>query len=186
MRKPCRALEVIEPMQAEQRARVIAGESTYGSEWERRGLQAAAQAALEEASDLHSYMGFLRRLTHPAPNGAMRVYVAGPYTAPTRMLVNRNVLAAQDAGAELMRRGHYPLIPHTMTALWDVVYPDLTHAQFLALGLQWLPLCHAILLLPGWEMSRGSMAEYEAAVAGGLVVFPDMEAVPIVRTEEGS
>src|SRR5688572_14477432 len=42
----------------------------------------------------------------------MRIYVAGPYTAPTPAAVEANVARAIDAGLALARAGHEPFIPH--------------------------------------------------------------------------
>jgi hypothetical protein len=42
----------------------------------------------------------------------MRIYVAGPYTAPTPEAVQKNVDEAMAIGAALLTMGHNPLVPH--------------------------------------------------------------------------
>jgi hypothetical protein len=42
------------------------------------------------------------------------------------------------------------------------------------MDLEWLRLCDAILLLPGWQTSRGARMEYEEALKEGLVIW-DLE-----------
>ena len=42
----------------------------------------------------------------------MKVYIAGPYSAKTKAQVKLNVEAAMRAGAQLLRMGHTPFIPH--------------------------------------------------------------------------
>ena len=101
----------------------------------------------------------------------MRIYIAGPYRAATPKLVDANIKQARDAFAELLRLGHTALCPHSMTARFERDYPDILDARYLETDLEWLRLCDAILLLPGWEDSSGSRAELDLAKRMGLLVF---------------
>jgi hypothetical protein len=51
----------------------------------------------------------------------MKIYVAGRYSDSDEIHVIRNVLAAVNAGIELMRRGHQVFVPHAMTCMMDRV-----------------------------------------------------------------
>ena len=50
----------------------------------------------------------------------MHIYVAGPYSGASASEVERNVRTAIAAGVEIIRRGHYPYIPH-LTHYVDLV-----------------------------------------------------------------
>ncbi len=104
------------------------------------------------------------------PRNTVRVYIAGPYRADDAAGVQRNVRAASEEGAELLAAGYVPFVPHTMTHGWED-RGDITDEQFLAMDIQWLEVCDAVLVLPGWEQSNGTLGEMAHAGALGLEVF---------------
>jgi len=113
----------------------------------------------------------------------MRIYIAGPYSAyrnaqGTILSVDYNIGVAEALGAELYRKGHTPFIPHTMTARFERTYPDIPKQVYLETDLEWLELCDAVLLLPGWEKSEGAKIELERAKELGLKVYYDIRDVP--------
>ena len=110
----------------------------------------------------------------------MRIYIAGPYTAPTADEQGKNIERARDAAAELYRKGHVPFSPHTMTAWFDHSYPDIPRKHYLETDLEWLELCDAILMLPGWQLSNGACAEHKLAESLGLQIFYSLDEVPDV------
>jgi hypothetical protein len=100
----------------------------------------------------------------------MRIYLAGPYTPidgreETRLA---NIRAASDTAKLLLKLGHTPFCPHTMTAGWE---DTCAYDDFLRMDLEWLKQSDAIVLLPGWQSSRGARLEYEEALKEGLVIF---------------
>lgn len=103
----------------------------------------------------------------------MIIYVAGPYTADTQEGIDRNVQAAREAGIEILRRGHVPLCPHTMTHNWDHG-TGLEYEQFIQADLRLLARCDAILMLPGWHKSSGALGELELATRIGIPVLEDI------------
>jgi hypothetical protein len=100
----------------------------------------------------------------------MRVYVCGPYTPADGREETRlgNIRLASDTGKLLLKLGHTPFCPHTMTSGWEEAC---AWGDFLRMDLEWLRQCQAIVLLPGWQTSRGACMEYEVARREGLVVW---------------
>ncbi|WP_373047208.1 DUF4406 domain-containing protein [Vulgatibacter sp.] len=99
------------------------------------------------------------------------VYVAGPYRAPTRWDVERNIRTAEERGLELARHGAgriVPVIPHTMYRHFDGCLDD---AFFLEGTKELLRRCDALALLPGWELSTGTRGELEEAEQLRLPIF---------------
>ena len=107
-----------------------------------------------------------------------RIYIAGPYRAATPSDVDRNILQAREAQAELLRRGHAPFCPHAMTAQFERSFPDIPDECYLESDKLWLRQCEALVLLPGWEKSEGARGEVALAEELGLVVFMSASEVP--------
>jgi len=116
-------------------------------------------------------------------NDALRIYIAGPYRATTPEEVDANIRVARDAMAELLRMGHIPFCPHSMTAAFERDYPDIPDQAYLQTDLDWLRVCHAILLLPRWDKSAGTTAEVDEAERRGLIVYMSLAEVPPVRAD---
>ena len=115
----------------------------------------------------------------------LRIYVAGPMSSANLGLFCENVAAADEAAKELFVMGHYPYCPHTMTQSWpDDERPEFHDYGRVVAGLDfaWLHCCDAILMLPGWQASKGAMMEYEEAQRRGITVYEDLEEVPCPTT----
>jgi hypothetical protein len=98
----------------------------------------------------------------------VKVYIAGLYTPrggdeEARL---RNVAQAREAGVALMKAGHTPFCPHTMTDGWEA--EGIAYKEFMRVGLEWVAVCDALLLLPGWRTSPGARAECALAKRIGL------------------
>ncbi len=106
----------------------------------------------------------------------MKVYVAGPYTPLDGRDETRreNIRRASEAAQMLLKAGHTPFCPHTMTAGWE---SECSYDEFLRFGLDWLAACDAILLLPGWEQSQGAQREHEEAIVLGLLIMHDLNSL---------
>lgn len=98
----------------------------------------------------------------------MKVYIAGPYTEGDVALNVRKAIVAGDA---VYKAGHHPFIPH-LTHFWHMVCPG-PYEQWLAIDLEWLPTCQALVRLPG----DSSGADKEEAVAEklGIPVYYGLE-----------
>jgi hypothetical protein len=98
------------------------------------------------------------------------VYVAGPFSAPTRSGVEANILAAAKVGVEVAKLGAMPLVPHANTAL-----PEYEQAQLYEFWIEGtarlLLACDAVLLLDNWRESSGAVKEHALACEAGIPCF---------------
>jgi hypothetical protein len=101
-----------------------------------------------------------------------RVYVAGKYSADNVLDVLRNIGRGEKACAHLFDMGFAPFCPWS-----DKVYvtsnPDglFTVEQFKNQSMAWLEVSDAVLVLPGYEESKGTLAEIARAKELGIPVF---------------
>ena len=102
-------------------------------------------------------------------NKPILVYVAGKYRGKTEYDVWSNIQTADYYGAELIKRGYFPVVPHKNTAGYGGLQDD----QFFLDGtMEMLKRCDYIYLLPDWESSEGARLEKEEAVVLGI---PELE-----------
>lgn len=131
-------------------------------------------------TDLRVYLSFIEWMQggRPARPGHERIYIAGPYSAPTREGVEANTRRAVEAAAEIMRRGHDAHCPHCATDPIDRLAPDLGYERWMRLDFsiiqQWAT---AVLYL---APSPGADRELAEAKRLGLKVYRSVEEVPHV------
>ena len=106
-----------------------------------------------------------------------RLYVAGPYRSHSVRGIVENIRRAEEVGIRAMELGWFPLIPHCNSALWDGLFPD---SVFLASGIAWLEVCNAVVLVPGWIDSEGTIAEIKRARALNLPAY-ESDQLPDLR-----
>ena len=100
-----------------------------------------------------------------------KVYVAGPYTAPTPSLVALNVERASGYATRFLQAGLAVFCPHTN-------YMDasgVSYQAILAADMAWLETCDAVYLMPGWEASPGANREKLHAEGLEIPIFTDAE-----------
>ncbi len=88
------------------------------------------------------------------------VYVAGKFTGANSWEVKQNVNAAEKVAFQVAELGAMPLCPHTNTANF---FGTLDDAFWYAGTLELLRRCDAVILVPGWERSKGVAAELAEA-----------------------
>jgi hypothetical protein len=102
----------------------------------------------------------------------LMVYVAGPFSAPTREGVELNIRKAVAVGLDVAKIGAFPVIPHANTA-----HPDFEKLQpytfWIDGTLELMRRCDAVLMVPGWESSKGATKERLEALAMFKPVFLD-------------
>lgn len=108
----------------------------------------------------------------------MLVYCAGKYRSKTGDWeeVAYNVQAAEELAAILLGAGYEVFCPHSMTHGWER-YEYLNDDDFLRNGIELLRRCDAVILLPGWEDSDGTLAEIACADANHIPVFKTISAL---------
>ncbi len=106
------------------------------------------------------------------------VYVAGAYRAATLFEVEANIRRARDRAVDVVRAGHYPVVPHLCTGLMDGLASD---DHFLAGARELLSRCDEVWLVEGWRRSRGTLLELGVALALGKVVHDEQHH----RTDRG-
>jgi len=97
------------------------------------------------------------------------IYIAGPYTAKTNWEVQQNINRAMEAGKLVAEMGAMPLIPH---ANMPLCMEGIQSAQFMYDGtMELLRRSDAILLIEGWEKSKGAVMEREEAMHLNKPIF---------------
>lgn len=157
------------------------GEDEHGGSGVGKSPLWHATEVLDEATGALWYFKQVLDALERGPAGQERIYISGPYTAPTPEQRDLHVLRAREAAGALLRRGHWPFCPHTMTAGFEDHFPDIPYMTYIAADLAWLPFCHSILLLPDWRESRGAVIEHEHAEKLALTIYEDMSEVPDLR-----
>ncbi len=98
------------------------------------------------------------------------IYVAGPYTAPTRAGVEANIARAVDLGVCVADLGAVPIIPHANSA-----HPDFAKVQpydwWIKATLAMLRVCRGVIFTHDWQKSSGARGEHTDAIARDMPVF---------------
>jgi len=122
-----------------------------------------------------------------------RIFLAGPITPRGRrtdcqpFLEQTNLtgeylfnvtdfIAAENA---LLCRGWAPFNPAKDLLNFLVAGPSCDLTPFIEpCDLAWLEVCDAILMLPGWETSKGAVIEHQRAAELGMPIYYSIEEVP--------
>lgn len=87
------------------------------------------------------------------------VYIAGPYSASTHDGISANIAKARYAAVWLANHEVAYFCPHLNSGHFEI-YADAPESFYIALDLRVLESCDAILMLDGWEQSKGATAEF--------------------------
>lgn len=98
------------------------------------------------------------------------IYIAGPYSAPTDAEIDLNVNHARRVRDELVAKGWAVICPHANTAYMDNAHPDVYYTMDLAM----LARCDAIMMLDGWEKSKGARMEFAFALTRTITVHMEV------------
>lgn len=92
-----------------------------------------------------------------------RLYISGPITGVKNY--KRIFQGAKDA---LTAKGYDVVNPAELT---EVIGDSFTYDEILAIDLDLLARCDAVVQLPGWENSRGANVEYGYALAADKIII---------------
>ena len=92
----------------------------------------------------------------------MKVYISGPITGTTDYMERFAQIERR-----LMRSGYTVVNPAKVNANLPV---DTTHAEYMEMSFTMLDMCDAILMMNGWQQSRGAGMEFDRAVRNGMTI----------------
>ena len=102
-----------------------------------------------------------------------RVYVAGPYSANNVITVLDNIRKGINAAKDVFLAGFAPFCPwldfHYTLMLKDG--EKLTVDDYYEYSLSWLDASDAVLVLPNWESSKGTVMELKQAQELSIPIF---------------
>jgi hypothetical protein len=108
------------------------------------------------------------------------VYIAGPFTGKTAWDVECNVREAEKIALQVAKAGAMPLCPHTNSRFF---YGQCTADFWYDGTLELLKRCDAIVMLPNWQASKGSLMEHTYAKEHGMQVFYHNPAFGIIKID---
>lgn len=100
-----------------------------------------------------------------------KVYVAGAISANNLEGGLRNLRQGILMGAELLKAGFAPFVPHLDFQYCLVQDERIPVETFYEYDLEWLKVCDYILVLPNSENSKGVKEEIETAERLGIKIF---------------
>jgi hypothetical protein len=111
------------------------------------------------------------------------VYIAGPYTNKNKFEITRNIARANEMAiqVELLGEDLFPVTPHLMTAHHDDARE---YEYFLAGTAEVLRRCDYMLVLEGWETSKGTKLEIDLANDLKIPVFYALDQLIYRRVTE--
>ena len=100
------------------------------------------------------------------------IYIAGPFRAQTSWQIELNIHQAKCAAFEIWKVGHVAICPHANSGDFaGEPFEDSVLAGYREV----VRRCDAVLLLPGWEASIGSLRERETAKDSNVPIFYHMD-----------
>lgn len=107
----------------------------------------------------------------PARRRRLVIYVAGPYRDKRGLYyVDRNICEAREVAAQLWAWDFSVICPHTNTRFIDG-YEGIKDDAFLEGDLDQIERVDAVVFMPRWKTSEGSLGEYAFAKQLGIPVF---------------
>jgi len=101
------------------------------------------------------------------------LYICGPYSGPDTKVVTNHIMTARTHAIEAWRKGWTVFCPHLNTAHFERCIPEIEHSVWVGADLDIISRLDpdAILLLPGWSGSQGSLREHRLASELGIKIL---------------
>jgi hypothetical protein len=120
-----------------------------------------------------------------------RIYIAGILTPVGHFSANPAidyVVACREMigwGWKALRAGFDPFVPALDNMFWYVMDEGeyMTEAMIKRYSKSWLEVCDAVVLTPGWQKSKGTLAEIKRAEELGIPVFKSLD--DLIKHEGG-
>ena len=104
-----------------------------------------------------------------------KIYIAGAISSPVLEEGLKNLQQGIKAGAEVLKMGLYPYVPH-LDYQFNLVQEDHIPVDiYYKYDLAWLEVCDCMLVLPGYEKSKGVAAEIDFAKKNKIPIFYSMD-----------
>lgn len=104
------------------------------------------------------------------------VFICGPFRSDTYERRSRNTQLAGMLALEVWRSGVACICPHMNSG---TLFGLASEEIFLAGYLEILERCDALLLLPGWEKSKGARMERQRAIEKQIPIFYDIKMLKV-------
>lgn len=112
------------------------------------------------------------------------IYIAGPYTSDTKYGIQENIMVAVNAAIYLRQNGIACFVPHLESMFHN---DSITESEWMNQFIEILFRCDGILLLPGWQNSKGTNIEKQKAEEMCIPVFYDkLSVVKWSKNETGN
>ena len=100
----------------------------------------------------------------------LKIYVAGPINGINVLATLANIEAGLKASADLMVKGYAPF---PVFSDFQIVMrcPQIRIEQIYAYSIAWMEHADAVLMLDGWQLSRGAQAERQHAAHLEIPIF---------------
>jgi len=115
-----------------------------------------------------------------------RVYIAGSLTPTSEgnhaIEYLANVRKFVRTAIDLIMCGYVPFCPGADFIYFLSLRPDevITDVMIKRMSKDWLAVCDAMVLTPGWQKSKGTLAEIEYAEKHGIPVFKSLAELTLV------
>jgi len=108
-----------------------------------------------------------------------RIYLAGPYSTGDILKILDNIRNGQRMGTRALLAGLAPFVPwHDYQFQLQLQEKEkLTVEHYRQYSLEWLKVSEAVLVLPGWQDSKGTMIELAEARRLGIPIFYSLKAL---------
>jgi hypothetical protein len=108
-----------------------------------------------------------------------KVYCAGPIGASDFITILGNIRRGMNLATKVFKAGFAPFCPFLdfHYSLMVDEGEDLTVKEYKAYSMAWLEVSDAVLLLPGWRYSEGTLAEIDRAWELNIPIFSHFDAL---------